>query len=172
MVARINLSHFMTEQAERARQKHGIDFVASTDAPSDYPALLAAYDTATSAGKRFPVSNAHCERTIYPNPTSNLRFRFVHDMEHVTRGLDFSVDDEIDVACHHLEALRTAGYPADSYEHRLLHADTIGQTYCQVLIGRFPFDQLRFAYDCVDYGVDAAVEREAAWGEPRPPCTR
>jgi hypothetical protein len=87
--------------------------------------------------------------------------RFVHDLEHATRQLGFSVEDELILGMHHLEALRVAGYCPDSFEHKLLHADTIGQTYCQALIGRYPYNQRFFAYDCVDLGVDAAVELEA-----------
>lgn len=172
MVARINLGHFMTEQAERARQKHGTDFVASPDAPSSYPDLLATYMECIRTGKPFPVSSAHCERTIYRAPAGNLRFRFVHDLGHVEKGLSFSLEDEIELGAYHLETLRADGYDAKSLEHRLLHADTIGQTYCQALIGRFPYDQLGFALDALNYGVDTAVERESQRLPQRQPCTR
>ena len=162
LLPRGNLGRFIADQAEKAKADHGIGYLPSTDAPSTYAGLLHTYRSCVGRGEPFPVSPAHCRRTIFTMPQLNWAFRFVHDLEHVWHQLNFQVNDELVVGMRHLEALRVAGYGPDSFEHQLLHADTIGQTYCMALIGRFPYDQRQFDYDCLDHGVDAAVELEAA----------
>jgi hypothetical protein len=166
LVPRGNLGRFVVDQAEKAKVEHRISYVPSSAAPSTYPSLRVAYRTAVGDGTPFPVSPAHCQQTMFTRPQFNWAFRFVHDLEHVARALTFSVEDELVMGMYHLEALRAAGYVPDSPEHKLLHADTIGQTYCFALLGRFPYNQRRFDYDCVDLCVDAAVELEAARPAP------
>ena len=168
LVPRGNLGRFVLEQAERTSRDHGVTYVPSTDAPSAYPDLIIAYRKCVATSKPFPVSPAHCRRTIYTRPQLNWVFRFVHDIQHVTRSLTFTTADELEMGMYHLEALRAAGYRPETYEHQLLHADTIGQTYCQAFIGRFPYDQRQFAYDCLDFGVEAAIELEARRMDPSP----
>lgn len=166
LIPRTNLGCFIRDQADRTKADHGLWYVPSTDAPSSYSVLLTTYRACLDTGTPFPVSPAHCEQTIFTESQLNWAFRFVHDLEHVQRQLSFDVEDELAVGAYHLEALRAAGYRPDSFEHRLLHADTIGQTYCFALLGRFPYNQRRFDYDCVDYGVEAAVELEDAHTQP------
>lgn len=168
LVPRGNLGRFILSEAERVKAAHGFGYVPSTEAPSTYAALLKAYEASERSGTPMPVSPAHCRHIIYTRPQLNWAFRFVHDVQHVTRDLTFTTADELEMGMYHLEALRAAGYRPESYEHQLLHADTIGQTYCQALIGRFPYDQRQFAYDCLDFDIEAAVELEAGRTGPSP----
>ena len=79
--------------------------------------------------------------------------RFWHDTLHVALDLTFEAGDEMEVACHQLEVLRWVGFDAPSPEYRLLHADTIGQTLCVAMLGRFPANQLAFAVAALEHGL-------------------
>jgi hypothetical protein len=160
-VPRLNLGRFISDQARKVAAEHRMRYVPSAKAPSNYPALLLAYRSRARTGRPFPVRPEHYQQTIFTRPQLNWAFRFVHDLEHVRCHLSFSTLDELQVGAHHLEALRAAGYGPGSLEHKLLHADTVAQTYCFALLGRFPYNQRRFDFDCVKHGVDAAVELEA-----------
>jgi hypothetical protein len=160
-VPRMSLGRFISEQARKAAAEHRMRYVPSADAPSSYPALLLVYRTRARTGSRFPVSPEHSQQTIFTRPQINWAFRFVHDLEHVRCRLSFSPFDELQVGAHHLEALETAGYGPKSVEHKLLHADTIGQARCVTLLGRFPYNQRRFDFDCVKHGLDTALKLEA-----------
>lgn len=76
----------------------------------------------------------------------------------------FDADGETDVACFQLEVLRAAGFSHRSLEHRLLHADSLGQNLCLAMIGRYPTNQMRFALWCLSDGVDEAIAYEYASG--------
>jgi hypothetical protein len=157
----MNLGRLIREQARKAAAEHRMRYMPSADAPSNYPALLLVYRTCARTGSPFPVSPEHCQQTIFTRPQINWAFRFVHDLEHVRCHLSFSSRDELQVGAHQLEALRAVGHGPDSLEHKLLHADTVGQTYCLAVLGRFPFNQRRFDFDCVRYGLDTALKLEA-----------
>jgi hypothetical protein len=160
-IPRENLGRFVLHEAERAGVEHGISYVPSINAPSTYDELLTTYAACIHSGAPFPISPDNCQRTIYTSPQINWAFRFVHDLVHIDNRLSFTPLDEVAVGAIQLEALRAARYGPGSVEHRLLHADTIGQTFCSAVLGRFPYNQRLFVYDCLHYGVDAAVEREA-----------
>jgi hypothetical protein len=72
----------------------------------------------------------------------------------------FDVDGELEVAVAHLDVLRAWGFGPETFEHKLLHADTIGQLYFSLVTGTFPPDQLRFAEACLEVGTAEAIERE------------
>ena len=76
-------------------------------------------------------------------------------------GFSFEAEDEMLLGAHHLDVLRESGYGANTLEHRLFHADTVGQTLCLVDIGAFPTNQLRFAIVAARQGIDDAIELEA-----------
>ncbi len=103
----------------------------------------------------------NCDPVIYDSPATNQAFRFWHDTSHIMFNLNFGADDEIELADHHLEAVRAEGY-AGTIEHQLLHADTFGQAYFQMRTGQFVGNQLRFGTNCVRFGVEDAVEMEIA----------
>jgi hypothetical protein len=161
LVTRKNLERWVIEQARRAQAEHGFSYIASDHAPSTYPALLVAFQTSSETRERYPVSPTNCDNTIFTEPETNWAMRFVHDLEHAKLHLSFSTQDELVLGMHHLEDLRTAGYGPETPEHKLLHADTIGQARCVTLLGRFPYNQRQFDFDCVTRGVDAALELES-----------
>ena len=163
LAPRRNLGAFVQSQAKLASANHGFTFVPSSNAPATYSALLKAYDRSKATARPYPISSAHSEDTIFTDPEINWAMRFMHDLEHAKRELTFSVEDELILGGYHLEALNAAGYGPDSFEYKLLEADTIGQTHCLTTVGRHPLNQRLFAYDCIDLGIDRAIELEATY---------
>jgi hypothetical protein len=160
-VARRNLTSFVTDQAEATARRLGFGWRGSELAPCSFDELQREYWSSELSGLPLRVSARFCERTIYGSPNGNHAMRFWHDTAHVRLGLNFTPDDEMELGCHHLEVLRAHGFAAESLEHRLLHADTIGQTLCNATIGRFPIDQRRFAETALRLGVVGAIEEVA-----------
>jgi len=167
-IARRYLTTFVTEQAEESSRRLGFDWRGSEVAPSNFTDLQREHRSSELSGLPLRVSSRFCDQSIYDSPRGNQAMRFWHDTSHVRLGLNFTPDDEMELGCYHLEALRAEGFAAASLEHRLLHADTIGQTLCKVTIGQFPIDQLRFAQTATRLGIAAAIEdvarRELAAG--------
>jgi len=157
-IARRNLTSFVTEQAEATARRLGFCWRGSELAPDSFDELQREHRASKLSGLPLRVSSHFCDQAIYDSPIGNHAMRFWHDTAHVRLGLNFTPDDEMELACHHLEALRADGFAADSLEHRLLHADTIGQTLCNVTIGHFPIDQLRFAETAMRLDISAAIE--------------
>jgi hypothetical protein len=157
-VARRNLTSFVTDQAEATARRLGFGWRGSELAPHSFVELQREHRSSELTGLPLRVSTRFCDRTIYTSPDGNRAMRFWHDTSHVRLGLTFTPDDEMELGCYHLEVLRAHGFAADSLEHRLLHADTIGQTLCNVTIGRFPIDQWRFAEIATRLGVASAIE--------------
>lgn len=158
LIARRNLTSFVTEQAEAAARRLGFGWRGSELAPDSFDNLQREHRSSEFSGLPLRVSSRFCERTIYDSPEANHAMRFWHDTSHVRLALAFTPDDEMELGCYHLGVLRANGFAADSLEHRLLHADTIGQTLCNVTIGQFPVDQLRFVETAVQVGVTGAIE--------------
>lgn len=159
-VAAGRLGDFIVDQANRARDRLGFGWRPAELAPSTYSELRQEHRASQLTLLPMRVSSLFCEQTIYGSPGTNHAMRFWHDTEHVRLSLKFEADDEMALGVHHLEVLRSAGFGAHSIEHRLLHADTIGQTLCIATLGRFPSNQKRFCDTAVRWGVQAAVERE------------
>lgn len=157
-VARRNLTSFVIEQADATACRLGFDWRESELAPGSFGELQREHRCSELSGLPLRVSARFCDRTIYNSPGGNQAMRFWHDTAHVRLGLTFTPDDEMELGCHHLEVLRAQGFAADSIEHHLLHADTIGQTLCKVTIGQFPIDQRRFAESATRLGVAGAIE--------------
>jgi hypothetical protein len=156
-----NLTAFVHEQAEAASRRVGFGWRATELAPATFDDLQREYKACTYTGLPLRVSSCLCDDTIYVDAAGNHAMRFWHDTSHVERGLAFTPDDEMELGCFHLEVLRAHGFEASSIEHRLLHADTIGQTLCVAMLGRFPRNQVGFARAALDHGVDGAIELEA-----------
>ena len=144
--ARTNLTTFVIDQAEQAQTRVGFGWRAARLAPSTYPDVLREHKMSGASGLPYRVSSRHCQNTIFTSPGANHAMRFWHHMSHVRFGLTFSADDEMELGCYHLETLR----------------DTIGQTLCLVMLGRFPADQLRFATTAIQLGLDVAIAEEAS----------
>lgn len=164
-VARRNLSAFVREQAETAAHRLKFGWRGSELAPGSFEALRHEHRSSELSGLPLRVSAHFSERTIYDAPEVSHAMRFWHDTSHVQLGLDFTPDCELELGCYHLEVLRSYGFGASTIEHRLLHADTIGQTLCTVTLGRFPIDQLRFASLVVGCGINEAIANEIAHTE-------
>lgn len=162
--ARMNLTDFVYTAAKAAAERVGFGWTPEPDAPSTYECLREAFDRSSRSGVDLPVSSLYCEGTIFAGPSANHAMRFWHDTNHVELDRGFEVDDEYEVAEFQLEVTRRAGFGHRTLEYRLMHADSIGQTYCLAVLGRFPHDQIRFAIWCVEDGLDEAVAYEYAKG--------
>jgi len=142
----------------------GFGYRPSAHAPDTFETLSTEYRSCTCSGLPLRVSSLFCEHVIFEVSRENHALRFWHDTNHVQLRMDFSANGEMEVACYQLEALRAAGFASNSLEHRLLHADSIGQNFCLAVIGRYPIDQLQFDVWCVTDGVDEAIAYEFAKG--------
>lgn len=158
--ARQNISLFVLAQAAMRERRLGFSCRASAQAPSSYGALLEEFRAAELSGLALRVSSLHNDPVIYDTPAVNLAFRYWHDTSHVLHGLSFDLEDELDLADHHLEALRAEGFGPDTVEHQLLYADTFGQAYFQLCTGQFVANQVRFDTNCVLFGIDEALNQE------------
>lgn len=160
--AEANLSRFIHLQASMRRERLQLGWRPSVNAPSTFEELQDEFRSSTLSGLPLRVSSLNCDPVIYDSPATNQAFRYWHDTSHVIFGLSFDLDDELELADHHLEALRAEGFGADTVEYQLLHADTFGQAYFQMCTGRFVGDQVRFDTSCVLFGVEEAVSQEIA----------
>lgn len=158
----INLSRFIRLQARMRRERLRFGWTPSIEAPSTFDQLLTEYELCAGGHTALRVSSLNCDPVIYDSPATNQAFRYWHDTSHIIFGLSFKTDDELELADHHLEAVRAEGYGPDTIEHQLLHADTFGQAYFQMCTGRFVGNQVRFDTNCVRVGVEEAVNQEVA----------
>jgi hypothetical protein len=159
--ARINLTKFVATQGELAVHQVGVGSVPTPDAPDDISATILALEVAQKTKTPFPVSSLYCDNLLFLNVEANYAMRMWHDMRHISMGFSFEANDEMLLGAHHLDVLRASGYGAHTLEHKLFHADTVGQTQCLVDIGKFPTNQLRFAITAARLGLDHAIELEA-----------
>ena len=157
IAARFEVSSFIRHKAAETEKALGFGYVAVPDAPSEYQQLRGAYADAWATKTPLPVSNQHCETTIFLEPEDNIRLRFWHDVHHVKLGLSFNLDDELELATWHCQQMEHAGFSPDSLAFRLLRADFVGQIYLMGIKGRFPHNQRRFVETCVTHGLDLAL---------------
>ncbi len=165
LVARQNLTRFVTQQAEEAQAALGFGYRACAEAPSTFDNLRRAFEQSVRTGEPLPVSDEHSASVIFTDPAANFSLRFWHDVNHVRRRLTFALVDELELSLFHLSVLVKAGFPECSLEWQLLHADLIGQVYLMSLTRRFPLDQQRFGLACLSEGFDRALLDEA-WRSP------
>lgn len=159
------LSAFIEEAAARTADEVGFGYVLIPDAPNTYSSLTEAYKDSAATGKPLPISSENSDDVIYSPPSVNGALRFWHDVNHIRRGLDFGLVDELELSIWHLGELEKAGYPPGSLAWRLLHADLTGQVYVQAFGRRFPFDQRRFVSGCVTAGFDNGLLAELRHGQ-------
>lgn len=158
---RVALCRFIVGQAGHAAELLGFGWVGTAQAPNSYDLLIRAFDQSLMTGQPLPVSSRFCDNTMYWLPETNMAFRFWHDTTHIRLNRTFSTEDEYEVANHHLHALERAGYAPSSVEYHLLHADTVGTTYCYAELERFPVHGLQFVLDCLEVGLVEAVALES-----------
>lgn len=135
-------------------------FYGTPDAPDDEQALL---DWANAEHVRYkdpslwhmPVSNEHCEDTIYSSPVVNMAFRAWHDMLHLQHGQGFTLTGELEIARQHQLIGLTACLP--DVLLRVLWFDTAGQNLYQFHHGEFPEDQQAFVKAALCVGLTGAI---------------
>ncbi|AGB22140.1 hypothetical protein Mycsm_01747 [Mycobacterium sp. JS623] len=158
--AAAKLSDFIEEMAHATADEVGFGYVLRSNAPSTYPALVAAYKHSLTTGAPLPISSENSDAVIYTKSDVNFALRFWHDINHVRHGLSFDLVDELELSLWHLGELEKAGHQPGSLVWRLLHADLTGQAYVQAFARRFPFDQRRFVTGCVTAGFDGGLLHE------------
>lgn len=159
-LARVAVAKFVRLQAQETAAAVGFGWKATAEAPSTYQQLRGAYAASQATGTPLPVSNLHCESSVFPRPEDNIAFRFWHDCSHVRLGLSFSLEDELELATWHLAQAEQAGFTPGSLGYHLLEADHVGQVLVQAVGGRFPFDQEAFVLTCARYGLGIGVLAE------------
>jgi hypothetical protein len=164
-IARMTISQFVVDQADKTSAEVGFGYEPRAGAPSTFPVLKAAFDHSAATGEPLPVSNEHSESVVYADAEVNFAMRFWHDVNHVRRGLTFDLVDELELALWHLNVLEGEGFGSETVVWQLLHTDLVGAIYVMSLSRRFPLDQLRFAEGCVATGFDAGVLTELRWKE-------
>lgn len=158
--ARINLSRFVREQAQRAADDLGFGWIGTPEAPSTYPQLRGAFAHSKATAEPLPVSNLYGDDTVFMEPGDNVAFRFWHDTSHCRLGLSFSLPDEWELTLFHLEELERAGLGPRTREYQLLRLDLFGQIILLGIAGRFPLNQGEFTRTCTEIGLDAGILRE------------
>lgn len=141
--ARHNLSMFVLAEAQSIMNQYGVSMRAAPNAPDTYSDLL--NEWRECSGTRIVVSSLNCANTIYTTPEVNQLFRFWHDWLHLYHGKDFSLSGELYIGALHCQAVASF-YGAGSMEHKLMMADTIGQSTFEAVTGAFPKDQRAFAW--------------------------
>jgi hypothetical protein len=159
--ARTNLTKFVETQSEFACRRVGVGFTPTPYAPDSIPATILALEVAQKTKTSFPVSSLYCDNVLFTTVEANYAMRMWHDMCHISMGFSFEAEDEMLLGAHHLDVLRASGFGSETLEHKLFHADTVGQTQCLVDIGAFPTNQLRFAIVAARQGLTDAIEIEA-----------
>lgn len=160
VLARNDLTSFVQAQTCETIARVGFTYEACPDAPSTYQQLRGAYAGSQANGTPLPISNQFCDSAIFLTNLDNVRFRFWHDVSHVTLGVSFRLEDELELGIWHLEQLERAGYPKHSLPWKVFQADIVGQIQLMALIGRFPIHQRRFVEDCVEYGTEIGLMEE------------
>src|SRR5579875_4062379 len=83
---RVELTTFIREQAERTADEFGFRWVGVADAPSTYQQLRGAFEHSQATGEPLPVSNEHCDSSIFLSPEDNMALRFCTAVHHHTGG--------------------------------------------------------------------------------------
>jgi len=160
MGARINLSRFVREQAERSADDLGFSYIGTPEAPSTLPQLRGAFQHSQRTGGPLPVSNLYCDDTIFVEPDDNVAFRFWHDVTHCRLGFSFELPDEWELTLWHLDQLEAAGLGPETREYELFRMDLLGQVILLGVAGRFPFQQGEFSRTCLELGLDRGILHE------------
>lgn len=141
-----NLSMFVLAEAQSIMNQYGVSMRAAPNAPDNYPDLLREWRECS--GTRIVVSSLNCANTIYTTPEVNHLFRFWHDWLHLEHDKPFTLAGELFIGAIHCDAVASF-YGEGSMEHKLMIADTIGQSTYEALTGAFPKNQRAFAWGFV-----------------------
>jgi hypothetical protein len=161
ITARERLSDFVVDMANVTKKELGFSWVATPNAPDNYPALIDAYQHSVMTGEPLPVSSLHCDNVIYSGVFTNMEMRFWHDVHHVRLGLSFNGQDELELGLWHSTQMRNAGFAPDSLEVQMLEIDMLGQNYLQAIAKKFPENQKVFVENCLRLGLHEGVLQEA-----------
>lgn len=161
-IARVRLTQFVIDKANEAEGRVGFGWSPTANAPETYSQLRGAFGRAKLTGDSLPVSDQHCEATLFLTPKHNVMFRFWHDVSHVELGLSFVHSDELDLTLWHLSELEEVGIGRGSLAYRLFEADLVGALLVNSIAKRFPYDQLSFDIGCVQHGLMPGVAMELA----------
>jgi hypothetical protein len=131
-----------------------------TDDPTinldDYPDFLR---NVRSEGNRvmLTIYNGNSDTSVYSDPQSNIRFRFIHDVVHLENNLGFSFDDEMKVAQVMFAELEAIGVKLSDIASRILTAETAGMNLYAMRHNSFPVNQAAFIDSCLNKGQNVAV---------------
>lgn len=154
-----NIASYIEERSEKLSAELGFTWFPTEDAPNTHPALVEAWDRSTTTGCDLPISSLNSDDVIFPSPIDNIRLRFYHDCSHMQNGIDFTPDNEVELAQIHLrEAADHMSRTSD--EFRVFQADTLGQALMMQKARRFAHDQKAFAKDFIRHGIDEAIARD------------
>lgn len=161
------LSAFIEQAAEKTAEEVGFGYALTVNAPNTFGSLSQAYASSLATGAPLPISSENSDDVIHTPVSVHGALRFWHDVNHVSRRLDFGLICELELSLWHLGEVEKAGHPRDSLGWRLLHADLTRHSYVQAFDWRFPFDQRRLVTGCVTSGFDHGLLAELRCGEPQ-----
>ena len=152
---------------KRAFEAHyGVPFHATEEAPESFAGLKewahsSGFDPLNRAeNPSMPVFAGGSDDTISGNAEGNHLFRAWHDCIHLQHGLSFSKGDELAVAALHCEQLRSVRAPQSVID--AVWCDTAGQVLHYYKYKEFVVDQAAFVEECLNAGIDVALQRN--WG--------
>lgn len=160
--ARATVTAFVWERAEATRERTGVAWLFTADAPNTYRELRRAWDASLAEGAPLPISNTGCESVIFTEPEANAAYRYWHDVTHLERERNFTNPHELDMATFHLWDAEQHGLTRGSLAWRLLHADAIGNVLHWAVFRDYVLNQEVFILNAVRFGLDRALVGEAA----------
>lgn len=157
MRARLELSHFVLDEAERTVRRLGFGWVGTSSAPSTYADLRGAFARSAEQKTPLPVSS---ENLVFPlllmgGRVPNLALRFWHDVSHVERERTFATVDELDLGLWHVAVAGAAGLSKLALQ--LLEADLVGQSLLYAAIKGYATNQLDFDMNVLTFGFADAI---------------
>ena len=137
------LGHWLIKQAHHTGRVLGFSYAPSSEAPSTFEGVKAEYRDCLMRRRAFRVWDGGSDATVYAQAEANYAFRFLHDIQHVHTGGDFTPQGEARVAL--AASRKVIAHFGDSLETRLFLADSLGQVHYHAQTGgAFPEDQALF----------------------------
>jgi len=160
--ATAELSEFVMLMADRTRERTGIGWEPTPDAPNSWKALKAAWQHSLDTGEPLPIYDGASESVVFTNAEANIAYRFWHDVTHLGRRRNFTTAHEIDMAAFHLWEAERHGLERGSLPWRLVQADSLGQTLHWAVLHEFVLDQRVFVLNVLQFGIETALLAEMA----------
>lgn len=139
--ARKTLTDFMIRRAARLAKDIGFSYEPAEIAPDTFELLKAEYRECMLHRRAFRVWSGASDKTIYTSAEGNYAFRFIHDVIHASKNLDFTLAGELATGAYQIKEIIEA-FGADSLECQLITLDTKGQIEYFQEHNEFPADQL------------------------------